>query len=224
MHPHAFHVGSLMVAASPHDFGKTIVDSGTTLTYIPKPMFQRLVLNIETFCGTHKSCNAEKDVTNKNCWRMNDANGSPDVSFPTLHLSFDEGAAIPWKPRSYMSERGYGIWCLSIDASANHDTILGISWMLHRDTIFDMGSKRIGMASAHCPNHEKVPTTLWEQLTLSLSSKSVPSVFSLSLVLAVMAIAVVIRPSRTLGKVLVREGEAEASSEASRHDREALLA
>lgn len=163
-----------MVAASSHDFGKTIVDSGTTLTYIPRQMFSRLTMNIETFCGTHRSCHAEKDETNENCWRMNDPNGSPD-GFPSLQLSFDDSVTIPWKPTSYMSERGYGIWCLAIAASSNHDTILGISWMLHRDTIFDMGSRQIGMAAAKCPSHEKVPTTLWEKLAHITASFRHPS-------------------------------------------------
>eukprot|EP00435_Cladocopium_sp_Y103_P052513 s107_g16.t1 len=227
VHPISFHVDSLMVAGSPHEYGKTIVDSGTTLTYIPKPMFSRLLLNIDTFCGTHHYCAAEKDQTNKNCWRMNDANGSPDETFPTLHLSFQGTGAgdqtVPWKPSSYMSERGYGIWCLSIAASSNHDTILGISWMLHRDTIFDMGSRRLGMASAHCPNHQKVPTTLWERLTasLGLSDRHRPwSILSLSLVL-VTAAAVAIRPSRQLRQLFLPKPDDKAARQT---DTEALLA
>lgn len=228
VHPISFHVDSLMVAASPHEYGKTIVDSGTTLTYIPKAMFNRLLLNIDTFCGTHHSCAAEKDQTNKNCWRMNDANGSPDETFPTLRLSFQGAGAgdqtVPWKPRSYMSERGYGIWCLSIAASSNHDTILGISWMLHRDTIFDMGSRRLGMALAHCPNHQKVPTTLWERLTalghLGLSdAKHRPwSILSL-MVLVVLVTAVAIRPSRQLRQLFLPDDKAVRQT-----DTEALLA
>lgn len=233
VHPISFHVDSLMVAASPHEYGKTIVDSGTTLTYIPKAMFSRLLLNIDTFCGTHHSCAAEKDQTNKNCWRMNDANGSPDETFPTLHLSF-QGATgagdqtIPWKPRSYMSERGYGIWCLSIAESSNHDTILGISWMLHRDTIFDMGSKRLGMASAHCPNHQKVPTTLWERLTASLGlldAKHRPwSILSLSLVLVTAAATVAIRPSRQWRQLCLPPDNKAVRQTERQTDTEALLA
>lgn len=159
---------------------------------------------------------------------MNDANGSPYETFPTLHLSFQGAGAgdqtVPWKPRSYMSERGYGIWCLSIAASSNHDTILGISWMLHRDTIFDMGSRRLGMASAHCPNHQKVPTTLWERLTalghLGLSdAKHRPwSILSL-MVLVVLVTAVAIRPSRQLRQLFVPDDKAVRQT-----DTEALLA
>lgn len=192
VHPHSLHVDSLVVAAGSDEFGKTIVDSGTTLTYIPKPMFARLVVNMDTFCGTHDSCKARKDQSNNHCWQLNDVNISPDDSFPTLQIMFDGTTQVAWKPKSYMSERGYGIWCLAIAPSANHDTILGISWMLHRDTIFDMGSRRIGMASADCPDYEKVPTTLWERIALSIADPpSAP--FALLGVLLVSMAAVAIR-------------------------------
>ena len=55
--------------------------------------------------------------------------------------------------------------------SQNSDTILGISWMLHRDTVFDMAGKVIGMATADCPNYKQVPTSLWERLAFTLKAR-----------------------------------------------------
>ena len=173
MHPSAFHVDSLMVAASGNDFGKAIVDSGTTLSYFPSAMFSRLMTNVDSYCGTHESCHAEKDQSNNKCWRLNDPKATP-AGFPTLHLKFDQNREdIAWEPTSYLSRRGYGVWCYAIAESQNGDTILGISWMLHRDTVFDLATRRIGMASADCPNYKQVPTSLWERLAGSIGSLGV---------------------------------------------------
>ncbi|CAK9058993.1 Pentatricopeptide repeat-containing protein At2g41720 (Protein EMBRYO DEFECTIVE 2654) [Durusdinium trenchii] len=173
VHPSQFHVDSLVVAASSDEFGKAIIDSGTTLSYFPSQVFARLITNIETYCGTHESCHAGKDPTNSHCWRLNDPSASPE-GFPTLHLKFDQGAeVVSWEPASYLSERGYGVWCYAIAESQNGDTILGISWMLHRDTIFDLGQRRIGMASADCPRYKEVPTSLWQRLAVTLSQLGV---------------------------------------------------
>jgi hypothetical protein len=80
------------------------------------------------------------------------------------------------------------------------------------------------MASAHCPNHQKVPTTLWERLTalghLGLSdAKHRPwSILSL-MVLVVLVTAVAIRPSRQLRQLFLPDDKAVRQT-----DTEALLA
>ena len=146
------------------------MDSGTTLTYFPSEIYKRLVMNIENYCGVQLQCHAERDEDNEGCWRLNDPTASPD-SFPTLHLRFDQGDAIPWAPTAYLSQHGYGEWCYAMAESQNSDTILGISWMLHRDTVFDMAGKVIVMATADCTNYKQVPTSLWERLAFTLKAR-----------------------------------------------------
>merc|ERR1712014_265166 len=74
----------------------------------------------------------------------------------------DGAVKIEWPVRSYLNRRYDGLWCYSFDEHAQPQTILGISWVLHRDAIFDLANGRFGIADATCPEYSKVPR-LWER-------------------------------------------------------------
>merc|ERR1712217_874356 len=66
---------------------------------------------------------------------------------------------IPWPPQAYLyarSEPGY--YCRAFaDNGATTSTVLGVSWLLHKDVVFDVANRRLGVVKANCPQHKKAP-------------------------------------------------------------------
>lgn len=133
-------------------FGITIMDSGTTVTYFPEQLFNDLVDALDMYCKEN-DCKAVRALGMSDCWRMSDRSGGPD-RFPPIRFHFEGGAAVDWSPRGYLQRQGTrGLWCQSFMSSPAEQTVLGISWMQHKDVIFDLTNKRLGIAPAKCPEH-----------------------------------------------------------------------
>mmetsp|Transcript_24941 Transcript_24941/g.50623 ORF Transcript_24941/g.50623 Transcript_24941/m.50623 type:complete len:250 (+) Transcript_24941:199-948(+) len=80
--------------------------------------------------------------------------------FPTLRVTFGGGGRMLWRPQSYLYRKdGTGnVWCYGFqDNGPIQETVLGATWMLHRDIIFDINRRRLGLAEAHCPDFKKRP-------------------------------------------------------------------
>lgn len=142
------------VVTSGDEFGITIVDSGTTFTYLPGPVHRNLVRSIDDYCASNNGCEATRE--SEECWRLNDPLGSPTM-FPTLRMAFQGGAQFDWLPSGgYLQERGeQGVWCQTFMENSLYQTVLGISWMLHKDVVFDLENGRLGVVRADCPEHHK---------------------------------------------------------------------
>lgn len=138
-------------------FGPTIVDSGTTYTYLQDGMFSALTTRLDYYCAEHDGCGADKE--SDRCWRLRDAAGGP-ADFPPLAVRFSEGVSVDWMPRSYL-QRQVGddaLWCRAFEMSNNlKQTVLGMSFMLHKDFIFDIARGRLGIADAQCPEYVEQP-------------------------------------------------------------------
>merc|ERR1719203_214681 len=88
---------------------------------------------------------------------MQDATKEPK-DFPSIGLHFDNDIRIDWRPSEYLQERDdSGIWCSTFLQNNVFQTVLGISFMLHRDVIFDLSGDRLGVAAANCPEHRQTP-------------------------------------------------------------------
>lgn len=136
------------------NFGYTIVDSGTTFTYFPEAVYVPLVSSLRLYCKQEQhGCDAT-EIDNE-CWQLN----GPDAinQFPPLRFEFPEGAHIDWWPKSYMQDRGDETWCLAFQKSTVTQTVLGISFMLHKDLVFDLAKGRLGVADADCPQYREQP-------------------------------------------------------------------
>ncbi|CAK0813091.1 unnamed protein product, partial [Prorocentrum cordatum] len=131
------------------------VSSGTTYTYFPERVFERIVKSIYEHCGLH-NCDAWREGADPICWRLGRYTRKPD-KFPTIHLEFEglHGApvSVRWPPDGYLYHRGGEgqVWCQAFLRNALPQTVLGASWMVHRDVIFDIAGKRLGVAPANCP-------------------------------------------------------------------------
>jgi len=150
-------------ATGPRDFGVTVVDSGTTFTYLPLPIFQSIVAHLTHYCANHNGCGASQEPVagsglqgpGAHCWRLNNPNEGPKY-FPTIKFQFARGIEVDWDAWGYLHQRGQpGVWCQTFMQSSLFQTVLGISWMIHRDIIFDIKHGQLGVASAKCPEHHK---------------------------------------------------------------------
>jgi len=144
----------VQIASGHHTFGVTIVDSGTTYTYLPGPVYRDVVSRLDEHCREH-GCGATKEGVD--CWRLAEPLGRPD-EFPKLTLHFGEGIRVDWPPDGYLHERGEtGVWCQTFAENNIFQTVLGISWMIHKDIIFDLAHNQLGVARAACPEHRRQP-------------------------------------------------------------------
>jgi len=137
-------------------FGGTIVDSGTTYTYFPTGLYRELRQAVSTSCDSRRSC--RPIASGSKCWSIHKREYLDD--FPLLRLSFHGGGEMIWRPQSYMYQKGGrgSLWCYGFeDNGPQHETVLGATWMLNQDVIFDLTSKRLGLAEAACPEFQKRP-------------------------------------------------------------------
>lgn len=145
-------VGSIDVRGP---WGKTIVDSGTTYTYMATENYRRLRDGIESYCRERFCGTMQND-----CWTAIPNN---DVSiFPDITVVLSSKATV-WESRAYLMKRRDGEYCYAFADDGNGaNTVLGASWMLHKDVIFDMRQLLLGVVQANCPEYKERPAALEE--------------------------------------------------------------
>jgi hypothetical protein len=137
------------------EFGVSIVDSGTTYTYLPDDIFTSLMSSLRDYCTEHNGCGADQE--SDRCWRLRDADEGP-AGFPPIAFHFEGDVRVDWMPHNYLQQRKDGaLWCRTFMANSIFQTVLGISLMLHKDFIFDLGRGRLGIADAQCPEYTEQP-------------------------------------------------------------------
>jgi len=155
--PQKLLIGGMDLGFRPEQLGKTLVDSGTTFTYFPQEVFGTLTSALIAACEAKPSaCGARR--VGRDCWRLDGGAENPG-SFPSLALTFIGGEVVQWPPRAYLFQReDPSLWCHAFaDNGAQSDTVLGVSWMIHKDVIFDLEHSRLGVAEALCPSYYKAP-------------------------------------------------------------------
>jgi len=143
--------------------GVSIVDSGTTYSYFPQPLYVAILEQINRYCDgdARGGCSASKSnaqtAEGSDCWQMSAPELEP-VDFPTLRMYFDEDTRVDWHPLEYLQKRdSSGIWCATFLPDDVSQTVLGTSFMLRRDVIFDIDGGMMGFAGADCPEHRRPP-------------------------------------------------------------------
>jgi hypothetical protein len=126
-------------------FGTTIVDSGTTLTYFPENIFRALTALLDRIVSPH----ARKDGTR--CWLTGNL-----ALFPVIHIEFGI-VHIEWKPAAYLYVSQEEVVCFAFEESGSTETILGASFFINQNVVFDLANKKLGIAAADCPRHLERP-------------------------------------------------------------------
>jgi len=131
-------------------WGSTMIDSGTTYTYMRSSNYRSLKSAIESYCTEH-GCGGTK---HGNCWSLS---GGPS-KFPDVTVVFGS-VETKWVGKAYLFRKGGGDnYCYSFeDDGPTANTVLGATWMIHQEIIFDMPRKKVGIANANCPEHKERP-------------------------------------------------------------------
>lgn len=152
-------LSEMRIAGNPvaSDFRSTMIDSGTTYTYMGSGPYRGLREGVMSYCQSHANCGASN---NGNCFNV-DSNGPNEglAGFPDIEVVFGN-AVVLWVAKAYLWRKGGGnTWCFGFeDDGPGAGTVLGASWMMHKDIIFDQPGQRVGIAQANCPEFRERPS------------------------------------------------------------------
>lgn len=143
------------VDPSVYNSGQCIVDSGTTLMYLPVPAWTALADLFQSNCGKHnlKGVCYGGDIFKGECVSLTQAELD---AYPTIDVHLAPGIVLPVSPEYYLpkgycwnDERSLGIG----PESESYGTLLGDVFMKNFLTVFDRENARMGFAPVHnCPS------------------------------------------------------------------------
>jgi hypothetical protein len=145
------------------DFGHlytsgSILDSGTTFTYLASPVYQSLWNRFEEHCADPAHCLGNEVFVpgeSHKCYQYNASEFSTIDeffdSFPLLIVKIDEEELF-WEPRQYLfAWFNYADdYCLGVYNNGGGGSVLGMNFMRGKDVIFDRTNERVGFAEANC--------------------------------------------------------------------------
>uniref|UniRef100_A0A7S4QIG0 Peptidase A1 domain-containing protein n=1 Tax=Alexandrium monilatum TaxID=311494 RepID=A0A7S4QIG0_9DINO len=131
------------------------VDAGTTRTYMASRPFSMLRSLILRHCARRsRRCGASSP--GGSCWLL--PHGQAGLAhFPniTVHIG---AARVQWTPRAYLRRQGRR-WCLAFERDGPRSpTVLGLSFLLYHEIVFDVGRHMFGIAEAQCPESQERPS------------------------------------------------------------------
>jgi len=171
----------------PHDgfvSPRTILDSGTTFTYIPRPAYDALRKAIDSYCTVDslaRCVGQTASVSNEPlCYRI----GEPSdlETFPSFTIELrghDNGpnVILTIPPQNLFVNMGWdnGAHCLSVYDNGNNGGVIGANAMMGNDVTFDLSnsSPRVGFAeSAECQVYVPPPPPTSTATSTATSSAS----------------------------------------------------
>eukprot|EP00434_Breviolum_minutum_P012780 symbB.v1.2.011262.t1/scaffold748.1/size165754/16 len=172
-------------SASITDWGTTMIDSGTTYTYMNSGSYKLLARAVEEACsgglpranspfpsclqsqdpGETKPCGGTK--YRRECWHL--PNGTS--RFPSIKVFFNS-VETKWVPEAYLYRKGKtDTYCYGFqDDGPNANTVLGA------EIFFDLENQTVGIAPAKCPEHRDRPSHI--QTTLVTSTTTIEPLLS----------------------------------------------
>jgi len=126
-----------------------LLDVGTTLTYFDSATYRAVTEAIESHCKQSGRCG----VNTGSCWKVSsqfDFEPFPDIEFKL------EDVVVKWSPSSYLlrhwARRNHACYAFD-DDGPRASVVLGASWMVNRDILFDFKERQLTIADANCPKH-----------------------------------------------------------------------
>ncbi|XP_019424818.1 PREDICTED: aspartic proteinase-like protein 2 [Lupinus angustifolius] len=132
----------------------TIVDTGTTLTYLVQDAYDPFVNAITTAVSQFS-----KPIISKGnqCYLV--ATSLGDI-FPSVSLNFMGGASMVLKPEQYLMHYGFldsaAMWCIGFQKVQQGFTILGDLVLKDRIVVYDLANQQIGWADYDCSSSVNV--------------------------------------------------------------------
>ncbi|KAH9734606.1 eukaryotic aspartyl protease family protein [Citrus sinensis] len=185
---HGITVNGQLLSIDPSAFAasnnrETIVDSGTTLTYLVEEAFDPFVSAITATVSQSVTPTMSKG---KQCYLV--SNSVSDI-FPRVSLNFEGGASMVLKPEEYLIHLGFydgaAMWCIGFEKSPGGVSILGDLVLKDKIFVYDLARQRVGWANYDCSLSVNVSITSGKDQfmsagQLSMSSSSIEMLFKIS--------------------------------------------
>ena len=144
-----FVVAGASVGASSGVYSGTIVDSGTTFTYLPPAAYNKARDRWRSVCpwGTCSSRVVKGQYPDDYCYRMSVAELN---QFQDYAFKFSGGAQLVLKPTQYVYEWKTGVWCMGIYNNDRNGAVIGAATMRHHEVIFDRVKRRVAFVPSDC--------------------------------------------------------------------------
>jgi len=138
------------VASGSSLFAGTIVDSGTTFTYLPPSAYTQARDQWRTRCpwGTCSSRTTKGQYPDDYCYTMSRKELDGFVSYGFKFLA--GGHVLPLPPSQYGYEMRTGVWCLGIYNNEHNGAVIGAATMRNHEVVFDKGSARVAFVPSDC--------------------------------------------------------------------------
>ncbi|XP_013637060.1 PREDICTED: aspartic proteinase-like protein 2 isoform X1 [Brassica oleracea var. oleracea] len=135
----------------------TIVDTGTTLTYLVKEAYDPFLSAISSSVSqlvTPIMSNGEQ------CYLVST---SINNMFPPVSLNFAGGASMMLRPQDYLFHYGFydgaSMWCIGFSQALEEQNILGDLVLKDKVFVYDLARQRIGWAEYDCSMSVNVSVT-----------------------------------------------------------------
>ncbi len=157
-------IGATDLGLSSASFGDTIVDTGTSISFIPSAAQNAILSKVNASAG-FKAVFGSQSLTAGGCVSSSLSAAQIDAMLPTLGLTFPDagGGATTAVPvaatRSYLVDEGGGNYCLAFeDAGQLGMSLIGGTLLSGLVTVFDVGNNQVGFApEAGCPANDIGP-------------------------------------------------------------------
>lgn len=135
----------------------TILDSGTTFTYLHSGLFADVCNKFKLFCENEGKCLGEGVKVfgePQKCFAFSGETSIEEFfdSFPVIKVEFEGGKVVEWLPRNYLfawpDTPDY--YCVGIYDNFEWGNILGGTFMRGNDVVFDRSLNRAGIVPAEC--------------------------------------------------------------------------
>lgn len=138
----------------------TIIDSGTTISYLPKNLYSDIQKQIDYFCSQINRCMGDSFHTEiGQCYKLKENINIIQFieSMPTFTFNFENDVKYNWPPESYLfnyteftDNDKRQTYCIGMNSWNSKEILLGSTWMHNHDIIFDLQHKKIGLVESNC--------------------------------------------------------------------------
>ena len=144
-----FNVNGVPSGGSPTQYAGTIVDSGTTFTYLPPGPYAKARDRWRTVCpwGNCKDREVKGQYNDDYCYRMSHEELR---GFAPYEFVFQGGAKLPVPSTQYAYEWKTGVWCMGVYNNERNGAVIGAATMRNHEVIFDRVRRRIAFVPSDC--------------------------------------------------------------------------
>lgn len=134
----------------------TIIDSGTTLAYLPDPVYEPLMKKVMSGQPGLKLHAVEDQFS---CFQFN---GNVDDGFPIVIFHFDKSLTLTVYPHEYLFQIREDVWCIGWQNSGLQSkdgkemTLLGDMVLSNKLVLYDLENQAIGWTEYNCSTSIKV--------------------------------------------------------------------